>query len=303
MSERPWDPHHVPTAAELKAAVRAHVPDVDVDGLRPLGSGWEFDVWETPDGWVFRFPRRREAPPQIQRERAFLELVRPVLAPDVRVPEPVLFGEPGPSFPWPFSGYRKVPGVGCDTAGVPRHPDLARQLGRALGRLHAVPEGEARAAGVPEDREGVAEWEEEARERVGELPGRWEEVDRALEWLHGSGFLPEPYQGPLRLIHNDLCPDHVLVDPDTGALTGILDWTDTSLADPALDFVFLATWGGWRLVDEVLESYEGPALDGAFRARLGQMARILSLVWLQEAVVRGGDVEKHLGWVRNAFGG
>lgn len=29
-------------------------------GWQHLGSGWEFDVYVTPDGWAFRFPRRAE---------------------------------------------------------------------------------------------------------------------------------------------------------------------------------------------------------------------------------------------------
>ena len=36
--------------------------------------------------------------------------------------------------------------------------------------------------------------------------------------------------------HNDLGIEHVLVDPDTGAVTGIIDWTDAAIVDPAYDF-------------------------------------------------------------------
>jgi aminoglycoside phosphotransferase (APT) family kinase protein len=299
--DRPWTPHHVPTAGDLKATVRAQFPEVAWAGLRPLGSGWEFDAWETPDGWVFRFPRRREAPSRLDQERRFLDLVRPVLAPEVAVPDPVLRGEPGPRFPWPFAGYRKVPGVGADDSDASPDSRVAAQVGRVLGRLHGVPPGRARAAGAPEDRGGAAVWVEEARTRVEGLRGRWPEVDQAIAWLDETHVPAEPYRGSLRLVHNDLCTAHVLLDPVDRVLTGILDWTDTALGDPALDFVFLVTWGGWNLVGEVLHAYDGPALDPDFLPRLRHRARILALVWLQEAVVRGTSVAQPLQQLRNAF--
>jgi aminoglycoside phosphotransferase (APT) family kinase protein len=36
--------------------------------------------------------------------------------------------------------------------------------------------------------------------------------------------------------HNDLGIENVLVDPDTAAVTGVLDWADAALVDPAYDF-------------------------------------------------------------------
>lgn len=302
--EHRWDPHHVPSEEDLKATLAAQFPRVDSGGLRPLGSGWEFDAWETPDGWVFRFPRRREAPGQLRRERRFLDLVRPVLAPEVAVPEPVLWGEPGPRFPWLFAGYRKIAGRSADHPRLTPHPHLPRQMGRALARLHAIDPVDARAAGVAEDREGVAEWILEVREEAAGLRGLAPEVHEAVGWLRESEALTAPYDGPLRLVHNDLRPDHVLLDPETGSLRGILDWTDTALGDPTLDFVFLVTWGGWATAEAVLAAYEEVAahkVDDAFRPRLDAMARTMSLHWLHEAKERGMGLEKHLGWVRNAF--
>jgi aminoglycoside phosphotransferase (APT) family kinase protein len=36
--------------------------------------------------------------------------------------------------------------------------------------------------------------------------------------------------------HNDLGIEHVLVAPDSGAITGVIDWSDAALTDPARDF-------------------------------------------------------------------
>jgi aminoglycoside phosphotransferase (APT) family kinase protein len=39
--------------------------------------------------------------------------------------------------------------------------------------------------------------------------------------------------------HNDLGTEHVLVDPDTWTVTGIIDWSDAAIIDPAIDFGLL----------------------------------------------------------------
>ena len=103
-------------------------------------------------------------------------------------------------------------------------------------------------------------------------------VDRSLDWLatHGSRT-PRPFPGPLRCIHNDLSPEHLLVDRRTGALAGILDWSDAIVGDPALDFAPLAAFHGWAFVDEVVRSYP-LTIDGSFRQRLRFMARRLSVM-------------------------
>ncbi|MFH8614920.1 phosphotransferase family protein [Streptomyces sp. NPDC017979] len=49
---------------------------------------------------------------------------------------------------------------------------------------------------------------------------------------------PEP-EPSVVLLHNDLKGEHLLVDED-GALTGVLDWTDAALGDPAEDVAGLA---------------------------------------------------------------
>jgi Ser/Thr protein kinase RdoA (MazF antagonist) len=52
-----------------------------------------------------------------------------------------------------------------------------------------------------------------------------------------AGLVTEPDQdGRRRFIHNDICPDHLIVDPGTGRLTGLIDFTDAMVGEPVLDF-------------------------------------------------------------------
>jgi aminoglycoside 2''-phosphotransferase len=69
------------------------------------------------------------------------------------------------------------------------------------------------------------------------------------------------------LIHGDLAPEHILCNPEAGSITGVIDWGDACLGDPALDFAGLFSLGGEKLVDRVLAYYPRP-LDETFRRRV-----------------------------------
>jgi aminoglycoside phosphotransferase (APT) family kinase protein len=183
-------------------------------------------------------------------------------------------------------------------------PALARGIGAALESIHSIPEDTARAAGIVEpdlDEKGRKEWLERGLDLASGLRGLEPAIDSTLTWMLQLSLPPPIHNGPLRLIHHDLSPKHVLVDAQTGELTGILDWTDAALGDAARDFVFLVTWRGWEFAEEVMCNYRLP-LDKEFRERLSFMARFLSVIWLGEAQAQGTDVARHIEWVRNASG-
>jgi aminoglycoside phosphotransferase (APT) family kinase protein len=171
-----------------------------------------------------------------------------------------------------------------------------------LSALHSTPAPVVGAAGIlviDLNDPGRREWLEHGITVAAELRGLDSVVDQALAWLRATPSTPA-FGGPLQLIHGDLAPEHVLVDPTTGFLGGIIDWTDTMLGDAARDFVFLVTWRGWRFVEEVLRVYPR-AVDREFRARLRYMAQLLSVIWLAFAHEQGADLAKHVKAVHNAF--
>ena len=298
-----WDADRELTPEIAAAAIRARFPLIDVGSLTHAGSGWEFDAFLTRDDWVFRFPRRAEAAELFEMERRVHELVAPILPRDVRVPRVELLGEPAAGFPYPFAGHRFIPGVPADHLAVGFPPVFAQDLGVALGAIHSISESAARAAGIQQmdvDDDERLLWLEQGAEIASRLRGLDEAVDHALVWMNRIAFPLPRYAGPLRFIHQDLSREHVLADPRTGHLNGILDWTDAVLGDPARDFVFLVTWRGWDLADEVLRSYP-VAIDEGFRDRLDLMARLLSVMWLAHASEQHTSLDEHIRGVQNAF--
>jgi len=63
------------------------------------------------------------------------------------------------------------------------------------------------------------------------------------------------FDGALNLVHGDLWPEHVLVDTHSGVVSGNIDWGNTFIGDPAIDFACLYTWYGEGWLENVLTHY------------------------------------------------
>jgi aminoglycoside 2''-phosphotransferase len=145
-------------------------------------------------------------------------------------------------------------------------------LAETLSRLHAFPADEAAGLGVGEG--DPAEHLREARaEALGFLadveplvPGRL--IARCREFLDE---VPPAWPGPPVLIHGDLVPEHLIFDPTTYELTGVIDWSDVWLCDPACDFAGPAYWAGRKMTRRMAASYRGET-DPAFDDRVRYLA-------------------------------
>jgi aminoglycoside phosphotransferase (APT) family kinase protein len=216
---------------------------------------------------VFRFPKRPDVERQLFIERAVL----PFLAERTAVPVPAFafHGVPSARFPMHFAGYEKltgVPAIGVEPAAA--NPGrLAQVLGEFLSSLHAFPVETASALDVPAYPAALL-LEEVREEALSDLPRVREALPDApeTEWRR---FFERPPDGagvtPV-LVHGDLAAEHILIDPDAGEITGVIDWSELAVGDPALDVAGLCHWGGTGLAAAVLSRYQ-PRLDDGLLAR------------------------------------
>nr|WP_240732064.1 phosphotransferase [Egibacter rhizosphaerae] len=148
---------------------------------------------------------------------------------------------------------RRIAGRSLLGMGVNDPLAVAAPLADALSKLHATPITLASEMAAP-DPYPLPTWRDDAadtyRSIAGELPI---DARRALEAFLASPTPHEPTA--IALCHNDLGAEHLLVDPQDGRLTGIIDWSDAALTDPCRDFARLFRDFGPRVLERILGEY------------------------------------------------
>jgi aminoglycoside phosphotransferase (APT) family kinase protein len=199
--------------------------------------GWDSRAWVEGE-WLHREPRREAVRPRLLAEARLLPWLAPQLPLPVPIPEPTQYG------------VRHLLLVG-----EPLEDDastaLGRQLGSFLQALHTVDPAEAVAHGALEA--GTAETDkaaflDEARAQVLPLlPAAAQSA--AADLLHqvGSG-------ARTALIHSDVGPEHLLVR--NGRISGVIDWTDAEIGDPAVDLSWLLTDAPDAVAEGVAQTYD-----------------------------------------------
>jgi aminoglycoside phosphotransferase (APT) family kinase protein len=210
-------------------------------------SSWAYTASDGVDDWILRFPKRAFVARELEREMSAL----PCIAAAVHLPVPrfALEGRPSDLFPHRFTGYRKLPGsLAID--GLDERIDCAavgQSLGRFLAALHEV-------RGVPLVSPGPSDMErEEATTQLAEF-GSSISAD-AREFALAVIELPAPPPREVVLCHNDLFPEHILVEG--GLPAGVIDWGEVGGGDPASDLAGLYVWRGNELLEPALRVYAG----------------------------------------------
>lgn len=240
----PWMPE-VEVTSELAASlIREQFPDLGAAPLAQLATGWDNTAFLISDRWLFRFPRREIAVPGVRREIAVLPRLAPLLP--LPIPNPTFIGQPSARYLWPFFGASVLPGreLADSELTESRRVNAAKSVGEFLRVLHdpgltALPE----CAGLPVDpmRRGSAKARAgRAHEVLGRLAHAdvWrpdDDVGRLLDKADSDGESAEAgHPADLVVCHGDLHVRHLLVD-EAGAATGVIDWGDLCLGDPAVD--------------------------------------------------------------------
>lgn len=240
------------SALNLAALASAAVPGLDPVAVGAADvDGMDFDVAVVTDTndrrWVVRAPRRAAASATVDVEGRLLRRLATRL--------PVAVPRSAGHCDLPEGGrcvvYSFVPGSPLHPGELTAGGGLALELGRVLATLHDLPPDVFDKAGTP------TYTSEEYRQRrlsdvdraatTGHVPAalltRWE---KALEQVSHWRFASTP-------VHGDLAAEHVLVED--GHVTGIIDWGEARVADPADDLAFVAVGADSDALDSVLEAY------------------------------------------------
>jgi aminoglycoside phosphotransferase (APT) family kinase protein len=239
---------------DVRGVVGAHMHDYQVETIVKLGEGVDNIAYVVNDELIARISKESDPEQRavrVHREASVLAAVASVL------PLPV----PTPRFTSPEKGclaYFKIPGVPLwdlpPQQRLAHAASMAVKLGEFLRAMHAVPVGWM-ADLIDTDDDRPAEWRREAAESYPKVAAHVPLGHRrAIEAFLDSSPPDDGYA--LVFSHNDLGIEHVLVDPGTWTVTGIIDWSDAAIADPAYDFGLLYRDLGPRALDAAIGSYQ-----------------------------------------------
>ena len=217
-------------------------PDMDVLQVGEGCDHWAFDV----DG-AFIVRARKETDEHtaaaVERETALLEIVSrvsPVPVPQVVAAEP----EAG------LIVFRRLAGTSLLDRPPADPPAFAESLAEFVASIHAVPRSVVECLVGP-DEYPLEAYQSEAFDWMNDVAAYLTEAQRhSVELFLASPAPPESRRRTF--CHNDLGAEHVLAAEDRSALTGIIDWSDAAIADPARDVGRLLRDFGLGLAEAVL---------------------------------------------------
>jgi aminoglycoside phosphotransferase (APT) family kinase protein len=258
---KPWVAEHAVDEQLARALIETQFPRFAPVTLELLGVGWDNTAFLANKEFVFRFPRRQIAVALLETERRLLPEIAPKLPLPVPIPE--FHGQPAKEYPWPFAGYKLLPGRSASAAALDESQRLrsVEALARFLCALHSLPTADVARLGAGPDVLGrleVTRRAARARERLEALLplGLVKNAPRVIEALEAA---TDPLSTPPQaLVHGDFHAAHLLVDA-AARPCGVIDWGDVHLGHPALDlalaFGFLPPRGRERF-EQVYGSLE-----------------------------------------------
>ena len=220
----------------------------NITSVRLHDGGDDFIVIEINRDWMFRFPRREISRNALIVEKAFLAEFKRISP--VPVPDHQYQGND-------FVGYPKIRG---ESLGLELYQNLspkcrgriAQQIGQFLSAVHTFPIDEAKQMGMIEGWNG---WFDKGIQNLREvvLPKLAATTQRnALATI--DRLLAEPFDP--KVIHGDFAlEDHVFFDDQRIELSGVIDFADVTINDPAHDFQNIVEYGGEEFFAAVMENY------------------------------------------------
>ena len=270
------------TLEQYQKQIRLSEPSLTIKNVDLNSEGLVNDIVIINKNRVFRFPKHDWAIDHLLQEARCLELASQHL--DMPLPKWTVYD--GEFIGMPFVGYDWIPGKALQQFEMLRLPErdqdrLAEQLTTFLLQMHQIPMKDVEAAEIGRSvtMRSYEDWVK-LYERVQEhLFPHLMKVSQ--EWVeqHFAPVLTDPHfmDCDLTFMNGDLGQYHLLYNPETHLLNGVIDFGTAGLGDPACDFCCLLNQYGEPFLHRMSSYY--PNL-GAMIDRIRFWTGTLELQWL-----------------------
>lgn len=272
----------VPAVREVLAR---RLPGYRIGSVKMLGQGLDNLVYEVNGELLVRAAKQADPAVRGERIRREAELLG-VLAGLSTLPVPrVVFADP----PAGVLACAKLPGRPLPGHRVPEPARLAAPLGEFLTGLHRAPVPRM-APLAPRDADPPDAWLRPAQDAYRRVAARIPGALRPpVERFLAAAPPPAPAPGTLVFCHHDLGAEHLLAEVESSTITGVIDWSDAAIADPAYDLALILRDLGPEIFEMTLRRYGGP-WSHAHRERVIFYARCAVLEDIAYGVQAGAPV-------------
>ncbi len=240
--------------------IQKHLPDAKKSEIQFLYHGTH-NVYDVQNRYIFRFPSTvlpsEDRSALIQREARLLKTLQPHIS--LQIPNPEFVDD---NHEHPHMGYRKLLGASVyrfyENASDEKRRSIGETLGRFLGELHELDLSELwggnyepsfdSQADRDDSRHFFTRIQKEVYPNLSESQKVWTD-----KLYHDFLDCDENFDYDPGLTHGDFDTTNILANPETMEITGIIDFEETRMYDPAADFLFQGE--GVECMKAMLKSY------------------------------------------------
>lgn len=228
--------------------------NIKIDKIKFIGGG-SCRVFEINSEWIFRFSHAPEVDKSLIKEYG---LLKELPLPDrIKIPTYAFFSTGTEDFNHPFGGYKIIGGEAMEDCSPDNKAliSIAGELGSFLKWLHSI--------STPSLMENTEKTSENEKRNLIEFYKRIE--NKSFKFLNPEqrNWIKKLYKNYLSnqdnfnyepvLTHGDFDSTNVLIHDDK--ISGVIDFEEAWLANPAIDFcVFLAEYGE-SFLEKMMEKY------------------------------------------------
>ncbi len=259
----------MPIDSNTLEVVRALFPGEAIKELTTISVGWNSNVYILNEKFAIKIPKTKSATKGIEKELALTEAIRHYIPAELPTPisRVIVDGIYGFSYklikgkmmttrPLPGSGNNFDPTKIIDSN---LYMSIQKQLAEILSSIHRID---------PQVVQGILiQFEDENwAGTYARLGKKWGAILRKTfagnELIKAKILLEETIDGiaachfQQKFIHGDFGGWNIIYDEKRKGITGILDWADSCIGDPAVDFSELIYDYGEQYAAEVLAFYD-----------------------------------------------
>lgn len=290
----------IQTLDDIAAALKRALPNLaNIAPLTRLGEGFDSIALETAGGVVIRIAKSKAVDDAYALEKHLLPALWQHRTPEIslRIPRPAWYAPPNADFPHGVIGYPKIPGTPLEIATL-KNQSYAEvysvPIGGFLAWLHRVP---LDVIDLHDDFHARrSDWQAQHARTMPHLRSllTGDEYDKLDRWW--DALLRDARMAHYTPViqHGDLWVGNILIDGVH--LTGVIDWSNAGVGDPAQDFAPLLYVGEHFLLETIkhYQAFNGRLNDG-FMHRLWHLWALREFDGIAWALIHDDEAELHEG--------